>query len=454
MIKCPNCGAELNFSAEEQLITCEYCKSKFNPNELNEKVKKSEEIEDSYEGKSYLCSQCGAKLLTFDETAITFCSYCGSQAMIESKMIKQNNPDYVIPFSVTKDDCIKAYKKVVSKSLFAPNYMKSDIVVNKFRGIYMPYAIYKVSHHGNSLNKGSKYKYRRGDYVYYDDYEISADVDADYNGISYDLASKFYDKFSYALPHNFKGIKDFNANYLSGFYADALDVDSSLYRKDVERLAEGDSTNHMPKREFSRYGCVRPRVNFSVSDTKVGMFPVYFLAIRDKKEKYVNYAVINGQTGKAVVDLPIDFKKYILISLLLAIPLFLLINNFLVITPKKICIFSIIASIISLIISSYQSNKVFLRENHLDDFGYLGDTRNNKIKKKGIFKKKIKQILAIILGIAVLVLNFVNDIYYYGACIIMLVLVILSFYDLVRQHNLLVSTKLPQLEKRGGDERD
>ena len=53
---------------------------------------------ETYEGKGYTCSQCGATLLTFDETAITFCSYCGSQAMIEEKMIKRNHPEFIIPF--------------------------------------------------------------------------------------------------------------------------------------------------------------------------------------------------------------------------------------------------------------------------------------------------------------------------------------------------------------------
>ena len=52
----------------------------------------------------------------------------------------------------------------------------------------------------------------------------------------------------------------------------------------------------------------------------------------------------------------------------------------------------------------------------------------------------------------VLFINFVSDIYYYGSVIIVLLLIILSFYDLVIEHNILVSTKLPQLEKRGGDE--
>jgi len=528
MIRCPNCNAELSFNVNSQLVTCEYCGSTFDPHNLNVKVKKSQE--QIYEGRSYLCSQCGAELLTFDETAITFCSYCGSQAMIESRMMKINSPDFIIPFKKTKEECILAYRKKVSSFFFAPKYMKSDIVVNKFRGIYIPYCIYKLSFHNESINKGSKYNHRSGDYVYYDDYKIYADVDADYDGISYDLVSNFYDKFSHSIPYDFTKAEDFNFNYLSGFYADVADVNNSLYEINAKAIANTDSINHMKKkREFARYGCSSPKVEFEVSEKKVGMFPLYFLAIRDKKNKYVNYAVVNGQTGKVAADLPIDFKKYILISLLLTIPIFLLINNFIVVTPKNICIFSLVSSIIGLMISKYQLNKIYERENHLDDVGYIGNNdnvectltnstnsnfisvlglflifmllfivqffttispimvtvliylalltaiviiilikqnnqksyvkikiNNNKLKidKKVKIKYTYKSVLSILIGIIVFFLNFVDDLYYYGAALIMFGLIIWSFYDLIKEHNLLVSTKLPQLEKRGGDENE
>lgn len=458
MIRCPNCTAELKFNTESQLINCDYCGSSFKPDELNIAAKKAseKESEETFEGKSYTCSQCGASLLTFDETAITFCSYCGSQAMLESKLIKKNNPQFIIPFKKTKDECIAAYKSKINKSFFAPSYMKDDIVVSKFRGIYIPYSIYKLSFHGNCVNKGSKYTHRSGDYVYYDDYKINAMVDADYDGISYDMISNLYDKFSHSIPHNFKEAIPFNVNYLAGFYADTADVGDHIYEDDAIDIVNQDSTNYLRRRgEFLKYGCSKPSVEFQVTEKKMGMFPLYFLAIRDKENKYVNYAVVNGQTGKVVVDLPVDFKKYILFSTILTIPIFIIINLYLVVTPKPICIFAIVAAFISMIISIFQMKIMHRRANHLDDEGHMYVEPLKKEKTKAIkFEYIWKQLAAMALGILVLVMNFVDDLYYYGSAVITLCLVIWSFYDLVKEHNLLVSTKLPQLEKRGGNENE
>lgn len=455
MIKCPNCGGEMNYKPGEAQVVCQYCASKFDPKELNIDVQMSKENEENtYEGKTYSCSQCGAQLMTFDETAITFCSYCGSQAMIESKMMKQNNPDFIIPFNKTKEDCIKAYKARVSKSLFVPNYMKSDVVVEKFRGIYLPYCIYKMEHHGSCTNKGSKYSHRSGDYVYYNDYAITSDVDCTYDGVSYDLISKYYDKYSTAIPFDYKKKEDFNPNYLIGYYADTIDVDSKIYEADAACVAESDTTTRLSRfKEFSRYGCSNPKCNVSVTDKKIGMFPVYFLAIRNKDNKTINYAVVNGQTGKVAADLPVSFGKYLIASLLLSVIVFLLIDNLFVFTPKTIAVIAIIFSVLSLIISLVQSTKLHKSEYHMDDLGFMSKevNQNSPKIKKSIFKYIYKEILGIVIPVVCLAMNFVNDGYYYTASLIALGLVVLSFKDLVKEHNLLVSNKLPQLDKRGGD---
>ena len=471
MSKCPACGAELAYNIKDEKVFCEYCKSTFDPKELELGEKYSKNVE-TFEGKGYSCRQCGATLLTFDETAITFCSYCGSQAVIEANMVKINKPDYVIPFKKTKEECINEYKKVIKNALFVPNYMKDAVTVEKFRGIYMPYAVFKTSFHGLSSNTGKKYSHRLGDYVYYNLYDIKAQVDAEFDGISYDVLSKFYDEYSGGIPFDYNGAEPFNKNYLLGFYADTKDVEADIYDDNVEDITTDASSSQLSKRrEFSKYGCTNPKVKLRVTDRKMGMFPVYFLAIRDKENK-IHYAVVNGQTGKVAADLPIDFKKYIIGTLLLSLIFIIILNMGSVILPKTVLIFSLIATIMGMIISNSQLNKIFIRDKKLDDEGYVSvngtneevDTKNKfvyyvngvkKYKYKMPFKEKkkylFKYLIPLIIGLLVLALNPVDDEYYYITAIVSFIIIIISFKDLVKEHNMLTSNKLPQLEKRGGD---
>ena len=533
MSKCPNCGGDLNFNPKDSVVICKYCGSKFNPKEFITKTEYVKE-EETFEGKSYNCTQCGAELLAFDETAITFCSYCGSQSIIESKMIKVNNPDYIIPFKKTKEECIQAYKNHLNKALFVPKYMKSDMTIQKIRGIYMPYGIYKTSIHGNCQNKGEKYSHRSGDYVYYDVYTITSHVDADYEGLSFDLQSKFYDNYSMNIPFDFNGIEKFNKNYLMGYYADTVDVDGEIYNDDAEKITSNDSTRFMKKRkEFRKYGCSAPKAKLLTSERKHGMFPVYFLGVKDNQGN-MHYAVINGQTGKVASDLPIDFTKFIIGTIILSIIIFTVLYFGVVVLPKTVLIISIVAAALSMLVSSSQLKKVYDREHHFDDEGYLSknepdaqyivresnfapttnsvlllilllvffifiiggaliflsyfnttiyfiamfaiialgifliskimhsvkNTSNKKIEvyKDGKKVKKVKisdfklQLISLIFGLLVLITGTIRDEIYYGAAIVIFILIIISFKKLIDEHNILSSNKPPQLEKRGGEE--
>ena len=455
MIKCPNCTGELDYDVVDQLVKCTYCGSEFNPKELNEKVKTAKESKDEFEGQSYSCTQCGATLMNFDETAITFCSYCGSQAMIEQKMTKIKKPEYIIPFKISKEECIKAYKNKVKRALFAPNYLKDSVTVEKFRGIFMPYVVYKLEKNGNCTFKGSKYSHRSGDYQIYDDYTINADVDASYEGLSYDLLSKYYDKYSYAIPFDYKKVEEFNPNYLISFYADAGDVTETTYDNDVTLITSRDTKRFLSKyKEFGKFGCYNPTATLNVTNRKVGMFPVYFLAVRDKKDK-IYYAVVNGQTGKIVADIPISFGKYLVASVILSAIIFMLINPVLVLTPIKVTIFSLAASLVCLIYSAIKASNINEQTNHTNDLGYMSieDNKNKKKTKVSTFRFIYKELIALLLPIIVVITHPISDAYYYGASLISFVLIILSFKDLVTEHNILVSNKLPQLEKRGGDEK-
>lgn len=465
MIKCPNCSGLLNFEPGMQKIECQYCGSTFTAEELEAKessVSVQEAMpsdENSYNGRVYNCKQCGASIMTFEDTAVTFCSYCGSQAMIEDKMVN-NHADYIIPFSIQKEDCLKAYKTKLNKFWFAPDYMKSDYTISNFRGIYMPYGIISLGFDGRCVNMG-KTSHRSGDYIIYDEYRIQCDAKAEYTGMSFDLLSNFYDKYSMAIPFNYNKAIPFNQSYLLGYYADAANVDANVYEDTAKKMVASDVSKRMrsASNAFAIHGCPNPTIDFNILNSKVGLFPVYFLGIRHTKNNTISYAVVNGDDGKMAIDLPIDFSKYLVVSLVLAIIIFLILDMFLVLTPSTITIISTVFAIICFAISKKQVSTLKKAQNFEDDLGlsYIEQEKNKdnasskKKKKTGYGKFLVKEIIAMIIPIFILFSGTIDDELYYGSAIISLILIVLSFSDIIKEHNLLSTHKLPQLEKRGGD---
>ena len=377
MYACPTCGAGLVFNPKTQNLLCPSCRNQYDPENIEKmrldqakEVEKQLDSENEYEAISYKCSHCGAELITTDETITTFCSFCRIGTMLDRKLIKKKKPNYIIPFKITKEECKKIYINKIKNSLFAPKNMIETQEVEKIRGIYMPYWVYTFEKHGNDSAKGSKYSHRTGDYVFYDDYSITTNVDAICSGITHDATSNFYDRLSEAIaPYTVKEKKDFSPAYLSGYYADNEDVDESTYKEDNEKTASEHLSKRLGKeKEYHKYNA-KPHINLDKNNAELALFPVYFLATRNNRRNRISYAVINGQTGKIAADIPIDFKKFGIFSAVLSVIIFMLLNLFLTISMPKLIAFSILFNIISLVILMRQNKKITIRENESDDKG-------------------------------------------------------------------------------------
>lgn len=471
MIKCPNCTAQLAFEVTDQKVKCDYCGSSFEPSELRaslnvasekENVEANnaqvEEVKEEIEATSYNCDNCGATLLVFDDTAVTFCNYCGSSNVIKSKLIKQTKPDYIIPFEITKEKCVELYKNKIKRNIFAPRHMLDDVVVNNFRGIYMPYEIYNYEANPRLSCSGRKYYKRVGNYDYYHIYSITGELNGHVNGLSYDLVSRFHDKYSEAIgPYDYSKRKEFNPAYISGFYADSVDISGNLYGKEAEDNAENIANNILRKdRRFAQYGCSSPKADMWLSDRKVAMYPVYFLGMRDKDNKNIYYAVVNGQTGKVAIDIPIDYSRYIVASLILAVLLFFVFQGLTLDINAPLAI-SMIAAVIAFILGRILTSNINKNKTLENDKGHLNKNSRNTDGEKVKVKKDVGlisilcPIFGFILPLGVFASDIVADIYYYGAAIVSCLLVLISFYDIVIKYNELSKNKIPQLEKRGGD---
>ena len=439
MYACPNCGGNLKFDIPSQQLACEYCQTQADPYSFEDKDEQKFANQD-YEVTVFSCPQCGGEIVSTDNSAAEFCTFCGASTILHSRLRNEKRPNYIIPFKKTKEDCKKEYSALMKKAIFAPDALKDPKYIDGFRGIYMPYWAFYVEQQGDFQLSGSRTR-RRGDYIITDHYNLKGDIDAYYKGLSYDASSSFDDNISEKLaPFDVKGMKAFTPAFLSGFYADTADVDSEEYRVEAENFATEESAKIIRSNPEFAGMAISGSLGASALGTHTKevdstMFPVWFMSYRNAGR--VAYATVNGQTGKVVTDLPVDTRKYLWGSLILAVPLFILLNLFFTLMPSTLLIITTVLAGIALAIY----------------FSELGAIK----KKEKLEKKKdiglITAIAALILGIGITILQPVSDLFYYGGALVSLVGIFVTIKDIMYYYNIMTTRRLPQFDRTGGDDR-
>lgn len=440
MYVCPNCGGNLKFDIPSQQLACEYCHTQADPYSFEDKDEKNFANKE-YEVTVFSCPQCGGEIVSTDTSAAEFCTFCGASTILHSRLTNEKRPGYIIPFQKTKEDCKQAYAARVKKAFFAPDALKDPKHIDGFRGIYMPYWAFYVEQQGDFTMEGAKSR-RRGDYIVTDHYDLKGEIEGYYKGISYDASSSFDDNISEKLaPYDVRGMKAFTPAFLRGFYADTADVDSEQYRPEAEDFANEETVKKIyGEPEFAgipEKGIIETS-SFGTHTKEVdgAMFPVWFMSYRNGGR--VAYATVNGQTGKVITDLPVDTRKYLKGSLLLALPIFLLLNLFFTLMPATLLVITTILAGISLAI-------------FYSELGAIKKRENLERTKKDLGVAMI--IVALILGIGVLVLQPVNDLFYYGAALFSLVGTFVAVKDIMYYYNIMTTRRLPQFDRTGGDDR-
>ena len=110
--KCPACRAKLPFNPVTQKWDCEYCGNSYTLEQLEEFESKEREknknktenkkIDNDIHADVYECPNCGAKVITDENTTATFCVYCGSTSIIKNKLEGEFKPVSIIPFKKVK----------------------------------------------------------------------------------------------------------------------------------------------------------------------------------------------------------------------------------------------------------------------------------------------------------------------------------------------------------------
>ena len=392
MYECPNCAANMKFHIGKQMLFCEACDTSMDPYAFQ---KKEDAKEMKYfETTVFICPQCGGELIADDDTAATFCSYCGGSTILDSRISREKMPRYIIPFQKDKEDCKKAYRRMLRYAYFVPKELKDPEQIERFRPIYMPFWLYSLKYSG-ALELKDPNIYHRKERLF-----------AAYRGFFYDASAAFSDDLANGIwPFHPEQKKAFTPSFLSGFYADVGDVDKDLYVEEARELAIEDTLERIRKEpHYFRDSSTgtwkllpeKEAIDFKLEAIDRVMFPVWFLAWR-KKDR-VAYAVVNGQTGKIAGDMPIDVRKYLLSSWLGAIPVFLLLYSYWNMSPGALLAVSALLSFVCSVVSNIQLSYLIIRDNREKDKGFMSRQESGRlVEDKSIAYRIPTKLLGVIL---------------------------------------------------------
>ena len=311
--------------------------------------------------------------------------------MLQQKQAETIRPKRIIPFRKTKQDAIQAYEAAVKKVLYVPKELKNASFLEGFRGVYLPYWGIDVEIPRRDMRFRGHRTYTEGRYDYHETYDVDAQIGGQVEGAVYDASAAFDDTLAAQIaPFDQGGSKDFDEAYLAGFYADKVTADPQIYRSlAVEQAADkvfeniqhkaGKVSVSLPVGKEKRIETIGAKA----TGERVSLFPVWFLTWR-KKDR-VAYSVMNGQSGKIFMDLPVDLKTFFLYSAIVAVALFLVLSILpAFIQPMTMAALCAVLLVASGRILNGELKQIRLQEQHLYDYGNMSGEKKAKPKPKGI----------------------------------------------------------------------
>ncbi len=352
-LKCPNCGGEIVFDPVSQKFHCEYCHSEFTRKELSmedgdeareserdqegtfasgektadftEKVFSGEGEENAEDAASsmmeYRCPSCGAQIVTDETTAATFCYYCHSPVVLEGRLSGEFLPDRIIPFQIDKKTAAGKFLSYVKRKRFVPRAFFEESQLEKLSGIYYPYWMCDCEVGGKLSGEGTRVRiWMTGETEYTETsvYHVTREGTARIGQITRNALRKSdRELVEGVMPFRMEEAKPFSIGYLSGFFAEKRDLE----RKDLGQEIRQEAAEYA-QRAFRNtvegYNVVNvqpERMELKEEHWQYLLLPVWVLTYRGRNG-HLYYYTMNGQTGAVCGELPVDYTKLGLFSLL------------------------------------------------------------------------------------------------------------------------------------------
>lgn len=330
--KCSSCGGSLVFDPENGNFKCEYCLSTFDEKTIEKENVFKNEDDTEYNAKDdmtvYTCPSCGANLILSSKDIITNCYYCHTTVVMTEKASGDFKPDFLVPFSISKEKARDIFLDWAGKKKFIPNDFLSKKQIENLTGVYFPYFITDCEVSAAMQAKAENVRvWRVGDTEYTERsyFNINRSGDIGFPNILKNALTDENKNISDSVaPFDMSEAIDFSSAYLLGFQAQKRDIDKK-YAEDKVKSDLNEYSKRVLMNSINGYSSVTTisvKTYIKSMDSKYVLFPVWVLTYKDKKTKRIYTFALNGQNGKIFGELPADKKKLFALFASIAIPLF------------------------------------------------------------------------------------------------------------------------------------
>lgn len=333
--KCPNCSASLTYRPQLKKMKCDFCLSEFTAEEIDNYIKNNpdrvisdfneEAVQDTIlkdeswnHGKKidqihgYNCQNCGAEVVTTDTTITSFCYYCHSPVVLVDKTQGAFRPNLLIPFKIEKEKAENLFLQWAKKKRYVRKDFYSNSQLEKLTGMYLPYWALNAEFEINldaTAYKRRIYSSGNREYTETQEYKIERAGKYEINNLTELAYSKIDKRLLHSItPFDFGDLEDFRIFYLNGFFSESYDVSYNQVELELKNQAQ-NYTNKYIKDQLAPYHDYKlNKKEIKAIDYKGSylLLPTWLLTYDYQNKKYI-YA-LNGQTGKAYGELPIDKK--------------------------------------------------------------------------------------------------------------------------------------------------
>lgn len=310
--KCPNCGSSMVFDSESGRLSCPSCGRKDNIEQLNDPITKYVFTEEDA-AKEYHCTSCGAVVMTDADTSATVCSFCGSAVVLSDRLVGELAPALVMPFTVSKEEAIQAFKKWCKNGLLMPSgFMRADRIEG-ITGIYVPFWLYDLHNHIEVEGQATKVRtYTSGEYEVTETqfFEVYRRIRLNYVKLPIDASEKMNDELMDKLePFPYERLKEFKTPYLAGYLAEKYNFDESelLPRAKQKIRSFIESYISSTVSEYTAVSFTNKQIDTNMKKADYVLLPVWMIQYDYDKTKHA--FAMNGQTGKVVGKPPISKAK-------------------------------------------------------------------------------------------------------------------------------------------------